>query len=485
MIKHRIFYSLLILLSVIGYAQDKTAIKYSKTIKQEDLKAHLSILASDSLEGRETGMKGQKMAADYIAKHFEALGLEAPVETPEGKSYQQSFDLKMAKFKQVYLEKDGEKKVNFEDFLYYSRNETYGEEYIDIVFAGYGDSTDLKGIDLEGKYVAFVNKEWSNFRNTLAAMKKAKAKGYLMIIEDDFRFDFVMKRYGGYLSSAKMDFEFDNKGSKILLIGREMTNWIFDKPLDELKQEGIGQTSEVVINADMLIKSVTSENVMGLLRGSEKPDEIVVISAHYDHIGIVNGEINNGADDDGSGTSSVLELAEAFATAAKKGNRPKRSILFLTVSGEEKGLLGSEYYTDNPVFPLDKTIVDLNIDMVGRVDEKHAENPDYIYLIGSNRLSTELHELSEAANKTYTNLELDYTYNADDDPNRYYFRSDHYNFAKNGIPVIFYFNGTHEDYHKPTDTIEKINFDKMKKIDNLIFFTAWEIANRKKTIEVD
>ncbi|MEO9475479.1 MAG: M28 family peptidase [Cyclobacteriaceae bacterium] len=475
----------LVMCSLTIFSQDKKAIKYAETITQKDLKAHLSILASDSLEGRETGMKGQKMAAEYIANYYESIGLEAPVESPEGKSYMQSFDLQMGTYSQVYLQKDEERKENFSDFLYYSSNETYGEEYIEVVFAGYGDSTTLAGLDIEGKFVAFVNKEWTNFRNNLAAMKKAKAKGYFLILEDQFRFDFVMKRYGGYQKGGKMKFEFDQKGSKILLVGSEMTEWMFDKPLEELKASGIGANTEILINADMLIKSVSSENVMGFLRGSKYPDEVLVISAHYDHIGIIDGEINNGADDDGSGTSTVLELAEAFTTAAKNGYRPKRSILFLTVSGEEKGLLGSEYYTKNPTFPLKNTVANLNIDMIGRVDDKHMKNPDYIYLIGSDKLSTELHELSEKANNTYTNLELDYTYNADDDPNRYYYRSDHYNFAKNGIPVIFYFNGTHADYHKPTDTIEKINFDKMSKIGKLVFYTSWEIANRKERIKLD
>lgn len=475
----------LIVLSLSAISQDKKAIKYAKTITQKDLRSHLSILASDSLEGRETGMKGQKMAASYIAKHFEKLGLEAPVPTSDSSSYYQPFDLKMAKFRQVYLEKGGEKKVNFEDFLYYSRNETYGEEYIDIVFAGYGDSTDLKGLDLEGKYVAFINKKYENFRSTLTAMKDSNAKGYFLILEDESRFEFVMDRFGGYLSGSKMGFEFDQKGSKILIAGKEMAEWAFGRNLSDLKESGTGTVTEVLINADMLIKKITSENVMGFLKGTKYPDEVLVISAHYDHIGITNGEINNGADDDGSGTSSVMEIAEAFVTAAKNGHGPKRSILFLTVSGEEKGLLGSEYYSENPIFPLENTVADLNIDMVGRVDDKHKQNPDYIYLIGSDRLSKDLHELSEKVNKTYSMLELDYTYNDENDPNRYYFRSDHYNFAKHGIPVIFYFNGTHADYHKPTDTIEKINFNKMKKIDNLIFYTAWEIANREERIKVD
>tara|TARA_R110001632_G_scaffold152588_2_gene270277 strand:- start:11368 stop:12396 length:1029 start_codon:yes stop_codon:yes gene_type:complete len=229
-----------------------------------------------------------------------------------------------------------------------------------------------------------------------------------------------------------------------------------------------------------------SENVVAFIKGSEKPDEIIVISAHLDHIGISeNGNINNGADDDGSGTVAVLEIAEAFKKAVKDGNGPKRSILFLHVTGEEKGLLGSKYYTENPIFPIANTIANLNIDMIGRVDPRHKGNPNYIYLIGSDKLSTELHNISEAINKKYMNIELDYKYNDENDPNRFYYRSDHYNFAKSNVPIIFYFNGTHVDYHQHTDTPDKINYEQLENRTRLVFYTAWEIANREKTIVAD
>ncbi len=232
----------------------------------------------------------------------------------------------------------------------------------------------------------------------------------------------------------------------------------------------------------------SSENVLAFIEGIEKPDEIVVISAHYDHVGTdKEGNIHNGADDDGSGTVSILEIADAFMKAKKDGVGPKRSILFLHVTGEEKGLYGSKFYTENPVFPLENTVTDLNIDMIGRIDKKHEgdDKSNYIYLIGSDRLSTELHDISEKANKEYTKLDLDYTYNAKDDPNRFYFRSDHYNFAKHNIPIIFYFNGVHEDYHKPTDTPDKIEYELMAKRAKLVFYTAWEVANRTERIIVD
>ena len=231
---------------------------------------------------------------------------------------------------------------------------------------------------------------------------------------------------------------------------------------------------------------VNTSNVLGFVEGTdpELKKEIVILTAHYDHLGIKNGEVYNGADDDGTGTVALLELAEAFQKAKNDGNGPKRSILIMPVSGEEKGLLGSKYYSENPVFPISNTIVDLNIDMIGRLDENHT-HPNYVYLIGADKISRELHEVSEAANKTYSNLELDYTFNEENDPNRFYYRSDHYNFAQKGIPVIFYFSGVHEDYHKATDEIDKIMFDKVEKITKLVFYTAWEVANKPARLIID
>ena len=216
----------------------------------------------------------------------------------------------------------------------------------------------------------------------------------------------------------------------------------------------------------------------------ERKKEHIVVTAHFDHLGKRGEDIFNGADDNASGTAAILEIAEAFATASAFGQRPDRSIIFLLVSGEEKGLLGSKFYTDHPIIPLEETMVNVNIDMVGRVDSKH-ENPNYIYVIGADRLSTTLHDVNEQVNASYENLELDYTYNEPDDPNRYYYRSDHYNFALNNIPAIFFFNGTHADYHRPSDTAEKINFDKMSKISRHIFHLIWELANREEAIEVN
>ncbi len=231
-----------------------------------------------------------------------------------------------------------------------------------------------------------------------------------------------------------------------------------------------------------------TENVVGWIEGTDKKDEFIIISGHYDHEGVQEGKIYFGADDNASGISTILEIAEAFMLAQRAGFSPRRSIVFLLVSAEEVGLLGSKYYADfEPLFPLEKTIVNLNIDMIGRVDENYKKKniENYVYLIGSDRISTELDSLQRAVNDTYTKIILDYTHNDPLHPEMLYYRSDHYNFAKKNIPIIFYFSGLHADYHQPTDTPEKIRYAKMSKIGQLIFLTAWQIANREQRLRID
>lgn len=459
-------------------AQDKQAIKYAKTITEEDLKTHLSILASDEYEGRETGTKGAKMAAKYISEHFKSLGFEGPVDG----SYYQTFDLTESSIGANYFKKGDQVMTGFEDFIYYSRAETSGEEYVKIVMA---DDEDKMLDKYKGAYVAYKVEKLGGLQKRLEKAMEAGAEGAMVVITNDDEFGSVMGRYGPYLQRPSLGLkERDNSSDKMIIAGKDLAAWLFGKSFDEINA---GDMATVIFNADYLDKPVSTENVLGYLKGSEKPDEVVIITSHYDHVGIINGEIHNGADDDGSGTVTVLEIAEAFAKAKAKKKGPKRSILFMTVTGEEKGLLGSQYYTDmDPIFPLENTVTNLNIDMVGRVDDAHKDTPNYVYLIGSDKLSQELHDLSEKVRETYSkDFMFDYTYNDENDPNRFYYRSDHYNFAKNNVPIIFYFNGTHEDYHQPTDTVEKINFDIMENRARLIFHTAWEVANRDGRIRAD
>jgi len=241
----------------------------------------------------------------------------------------------------------------------------------------------------------------------------------------------------------------------------------------------------VYLNAKYNENLKDSENIWAFIEGSEKPEEIVVISAHYDHVGVKNGQVYNGADDDGSGTVAIMEIAAAFQKAKNEGHGPKRSILILHVTGEEHGLHGSRYYSENPLFPLANTVADVNIDMIGRRDEFHKDSNNYVYLIGSDYLSTDLYKVCEEVNKKNNLLTIDYKYNDKKDPNRFYYRSDHYNFAKNGIPSVFLFNGVHADYHKATDEVSKIEFDALTKRTQFAFAIAWEIANRKDRLTVD
>lgn len=228
-----------------------------------------------------------------------------------------------------------------------------------------------------------------------------------------------------------------------------------------------------------------SENVLAYIEGAEKPEEIIVVSAHLDHEGIKDGKVYYGADDNGSGTVALFEIAEAFKIASENGHPPKRSILFAHFTAEEIGKFGSEFYVENPVFPLENTIANLNMDMIGRVDNRHSEDKNYIYIIGSDRLSKELHYISEAVQKAYVNINLDYKYNTLYDSNQYYSRSDQHNFAKNGIPAIFYFSGEHEDYSKPTDSPDKIDYDVLEKRTKLVFATTWQLANQDKRVAID
>jgi Zn-dependent M28 family amino/carboxypeptidase len=259
------------------------------------------------------------------------------------------------------------------------------------------------------------------------------------------------------------------------------------RPFARAVRKGKIQRLPVSLNVEVTSgdQLLTTENVLAYIAGSDKSDELVVLTAHYDHVGVKDGVVYNGADDDGSGTVAMIEIAEAFAQAKAAGHGPRRSVLVMAVSGEEKGLLGSRYYSEHPVFPLSNTVADLNIDMIGRRDSAHQASAPYVHVIGSDRLSSGLHEANERANKTYTKLDLDYTFNAEHDPNRFYYRSDHYNFARKGIPSLFYFSGIHEDYHQPGDDAEKIDLDLLHQRTLLAFHTAWILANQERRIEVD
>lgn len=491
---------LMLTLSVFGQ-KSALSVQYGNSITNEDLYDHLSILASDALEGRETGKRGQVMAAALISNHFESLNLNPIVDLGGTKSYFQGVPLYSILPGNSYLKIKKSTHNNFDNVVYLGNSSAIEEQSSSVIFAGRGTEADFENIDVKGKAV-FVMVE--NARAWRAPRKIAMEKGAKIVLISSTKTDEEFQTYAGrfknYLAQGITTLDKPNNDNEYLglfLVAPSIASDIFNKSYEKLNQTIIQKEAgdpealkkvkngKVTFNINQIVDDFSSANVLGYMEGSDLKDELVVISAHYDHIGKRDTLINNGADDNGSGTSAVMELAQAFSLAKKDGNGPRRSILFVAFTGEEKGLLGSEYYSKFPVIPLAQTIVDLNIDMIGRVDPKYKDAEDYVFLVGSDKLSTELHELSENINNTYSKLNLDYTYNDINHPERIYYRSDHWNFAKNNIPVIFYTDGEHEDYHKPTDTVDKINFDILRKRTQLVFHTAWELANRDKRPIVD
>jgi hypothetical protein len=512
-------FGLLVCFSTLVLAQEDVSSKYAASISSEELETHLSTLASDDYEGRETGKPGQRKAAAYIAQQFDSFGLPAVVHD----SYFQDIFFTADSWQRIRLTVGEERMRHLWDYYAYpSTNNTLEQEINELVFLGYGISTedydDYKGVDVKGKAILIYNGEpfnkrgisqvtgtdslstWSTDWRKKIRLAKAKGAAMVFIIDGDFKKNAVEARkvilnsrlqlgQGEQPEKNYINNIFLTTKTAKLIIGDSYKKLI--KTRKKMQKKGKSKPFSIPVSLSVVQKKnsnqIKGENVLGYIEGTddEVKHELVVVTAHYDHLGKRGDAIYNGADDNASGTSSALEIAEAFALAKKNGEGPRRSVLVMLVSGEEKGLLGSEYYVKNPIFPLENTVANINIDMVGRIDEKHKDQPDYIYVIGSDRLSSELHEINEKVNASYLGLELDYTYNEEDDPNRYYYRSDHYNFAERGIPAIFYFNGTHQDYHRSSDTAEKINFDKMEKIAQLAFYTAWELANRAERIKVD
>lgn len=497
---------------------------YSSVISVELVQDFVEVLASAEMAGRETGEEGQRKAADYIAGHFKAMGLP-PVS--DRKNYFQQVSLINESWKDVGIKVGEQEFKNRNDFYVFPgfNPDRPLTELKEVVFVGYGIEdakyNDYQKTSVEGKAVIFYDGEpldnnghslitGTEFRSQWSLdwqkkVKLAKAKGATMvfIVDTDFAENSKKNRknistYGWKPFSTRSQIKDEDFVNNIFIspavagaiLGKKAEK--ADDAMTALKENNgkfkpVKVKSKIEVRLDKEEKRLEGSNVIGFIEGSDPTlkNQYVFVTAHYDHLGKVEDVIYHGADDNGSGTAGVMAIAKAFQDAKMKGKGPMRSVVCMLVSGEEKGLLGSKYYVDDPLFPLDQTVVDINIDMIGRTDEKHGVNGNYIYVIGSDRLSTELHQINEDVNKKYTQLELDYRYNAKDDPNHYYERSDHYNFAEKGIPSIFYFNGTHADYHRPTDTSDKIDYQALAKRAQLAFYTAWEIANTPHKIRVD
>jgi Peptidase family M28 len=472
---------------------------------------HLEFLASRELGGRYTLAPNFSIAARYLASRLKADGFRGAGDHGD---FLQSFEVVSsmpdAEKSQVSLTIGGQtSNYAFGDF--YPARDSGGEAKGQIVFAGAGISSpsqkhdDYAGLDVKGKIVVIVPSasagiDVSKLGPTETGQEAARAHGAIGVLQiPQQRFAEQMKNKSfrdrmagresvelaksmdGNLPSAVLG---PDLADKVLALAGLNLKDVYEtvRKKETLAPKATEASAKLVIA--MRQTRVTTQNVAGILEGSDPQlkNEYVTFSAHYDHLKTDEKGIYPGADDDGSGTTAILSIAHALA----QGERPKRSILIIFHAGEELGLLGSEYNTDfAPVVPLDKMIADLNIDMIGRSkpagddakEDEHLTDAHTIYLVGADRISPELNQISEETNSEFQKLKLDYYYNDVNNPERIYYRSDHWNYAKHGIPVIFYFDGVHVDYHKTTDTVDKIDFNKLTQVTRLVFETGWRLAN--------
>jgi hypothetical protein len=483
------------------------------SITPGELRMHLEFLASEELGGRYTLSPGFAIAARYLAAHLEAYGFKG---AGDNSSFLQTFQVVSSKAdtakSALEITTSGGKTTSyhFGDF-YLPAESSNGEVQGQIVFVGQGISStsqkhdDYSGLDVKGKIVLIApgtpaDVDTSRLGENESGQGAAIAHGAVGILQlPGQRMLELMKNKGFQERAASRETVRLARATEGKLpafsLGPGLAEELLSSGGLNLKSvyEAVShkqklQPKKLDVSAKMTVASQvmrsTTQNVAAILEGSDPKlrNEYVVFSAHYDHLKTgPGGEIYPGADDDGSGTTAVLTIAHAMSL-----ERPRRSVLVMFHAGEELGLLGSGYNTDYaPVVPLNQMVADLNIDMIGRskapgdnaLQDEHLTDANTVYLVGSNRISQELHQLSEETNAQFQKMKLDYHYNDPTDPERIYFRSDHWNYAKHGVPIIFYFDGTSVDYHRPTDTLDKIDFSKLTKVTRLVFETGWRIAS--------
>jgi hypothetical protein len=488
--------------------------RYQATITPAELAGHLYVYADDFMAGRETGEPGQRFAARYLAGQYQTMGVAPRGSGVAGSphaldGYLQPFELEQRTLRSltVTATRGGSallsSTIRPDDTAGAVLVPAYGS--VDdasparVVFVGYADAAALAGLDLSGAYAialpgtAADPTDQGATQARLGALGARGVRGAILAVApvaSALAPQAARAFRGGGLSLPEEPGAEAEPGRlpAIFLTGQDVADQML---------AGVGRTVAgadaspvdtgvmLAVAADRETRRVATENVAAMVQGSDLADEFVVVSAHLDHIGTEDaaaGEdgINNGADDDGTGTVALLEIAEAFQQAREDGHGPRRSVLFLHVTGEEKGLLGSEYYADRePLVPLAQTVADLNVDMIGRRDPTYegAASP-YVYILGAELISTDIDAVNTRVNaETGLGIDLSKRFNSADDPNQFFRRSDHWSFGKHGVPFIFYFTGTHEDYHGVGDEASKIDYDRVALISRLIFGTAWEIAN--------
>lgn len=493
-------------------------------ITAAQLKDYLYFVASDEMEGRNTPSRGLDLTAKFIALNLSRWGFK-PV--GDDGSFFQKIPLQSRQVvpDQSRASFNGQKLAIGTDFI---ARPNAGSAEGSLVFVGHGlmikskNIDPYQGIDVKDKIMVIVEGfpkgvAMNDFRGKAGVdydrpENYARAHGArgIIVIPSASTLSFWDQRYQQSLNASRPappsnrstglpTIVLSEKTAQALLQGEKID---YDTLKKQVGEGTIGESFALPANkkidftVGVKVDSVMTQNVVAVYEGNDPTlkAEYVAVGAHYDHVGIGNADKNgdkifNGADDDGSGTVAVLAIAEALA----KGPKPKRSILLVWHTGEEKGLWGSEWVTDHPVVPLNQIITQLNIDMIGRskkagdTDPRNANlsGPDEIYVIGSKMMSTELGELSEKVNQSYLKLRFNYKYDDPNDPERFFFRSDHYNYARKGIPIIFYFDGVHEDYHRQSDHPDKIDYEKMEKVTRTIFAKMWKLANQPQRPKVD
>ena len=499
-------------------------------IAAAELRDYLSFIASDEMEGRDTPSRGLDTTAKFLAMNLSHWGFKP---AGDAGSYLQHIALRRDRVDdiQTRAEINGRTLLLGQDYIPAS---TAGSATGQLVFAGNGwyikskNIDAYKDMDAKGK-IAVIFASPNSFprgltradlsgkqgEDWIGATEYASKQGVAGIIYvPDFQFlaNWNRNRQRTLERGNTVVEKFQTQGAAripSITVSPELATSMFageklgaSTIFDRIYSGGdvpasFAMNPDKTLTLNIVVKNDTigTQNVVAVWEGRDPvlKDEYVALGAHYDHIGLGTQKgdfIYNGADDDGSGTTALLAMAEALAHASL---HPKRSILFVWHAGEEKGLWGSRYFTDYPTIPLDRIVTQLNIDMIGRSRKegdtdprnKDLSGPNDIYVIGSKMMSSELGELSETVNKSFLNLNFNYRYDDPTDPNRFFFRSDHYNYARKGVPIIFYFDGVHEDYHQPGDSADKIDYSKMEKVTRTIYMTLWEIANRPVRPKVD
>lgn len=493
---------------------------FAQTITAERIRPHVFALADDSMAGRDTGSEGEVKAALYLARHHANLGL---IPVADDSTYFQGFELLANRtdgyeftftspYRSVTLRVDRE---NADPVLVSAG--APGHHDGDIVFAGLGITDSdlgidhLAGIDIRGKYVLIYGDipasvtGWTPQRRFRDLILNRGAKGIIaisMMDADEFLETLELMRRG-LQEPEGMRLAYMPQGGRMFFQYYGITPHMASELLGMANEQAVRQRyADLGVNprsfmprvldtrlgvygrtGDAIVKS---RNVAALLPGSD-PDlahEAVVLVAHYDHVGIgapdpTGDRIHNGADDNASGTTALLAIADALVEAKKAGAGPRRSVLFLHVSGEEKGLLGSRYYSDHPILPIGNTVANINLDMVGRIEEARYATGDtnYVYLIGASLMSSKLDSLTTVANRKTANLFLDPKLNDLNDPQQIYRRSDHWNFGRLGVPFVFFFSGLHDDYHRPSDSPDKIAYEVMADRIRVAYGLTIELAN--------